>query len=219
VGLSAVPGWFYHVESFGENRATAPGVVPFLDLDSHVRNLEIHAEWTGPLPPINIGSGSTGIQSIKLSYFDAAARYWIVPNRIAFGAGQLLWNQQTRYNDVMPTATEFDASRGAGMRYEVLGNLPWRGGYFQAAVAAMPRIHALLSWTFDPGTIVRTPTSEQEAQVDSSLTYYFAQHDRTQFSMGLRYLNMTAKFNDGSFADANRVIGVSFKESYFVPLP
>lgn len=218
IGLSAVPGWVYHVESGGANRASSLGFIPLADLDARVHNVEIHGEWTGPLPSVGIASGPTGIQSIRLNYFDAAARYWVNP-RIGVGIGQLLWNQQTTYNDIGPTATEYDASRGAGMRYEVLGNVPWHGGYFQATVAAMPHIHALLSWTFDPGTIVRAPQSEQEAQVDSSLTYYFAPHDRWQFSLGARYLNMTAKFDDGSFADANRVIGVAFKESYSLQLP
>jgi hypothetical protein len=49
--------------------------------------------------------------------------------------------------------------------------------------------------------------SEQEAQTGVQITL-LQPAGHWKFRYGIRYLNMTAKYNDGSFADANHVFGI-----------
>ena len=199
-----------HVET-NEN-TSSPAAVPLISLNATHQRFEIHSEWTGPLPSLKIGSGSFGLQSIKLDYFDGSIRYWVAPSRVAIGIGQLLWNQRTKYID-SPLLTEYDASRGAGMRYEIVGDIPIGHGSLESIVAVAPHIHARLSWTFEPGFITRQGTSEQESEVDTSLGYVW-RASRWRLGAGLRYINLTAKYDDGEFADANHVVGPYFKFDY-----
>jgi hypothetical protein len=109
------------------------------------------------------------------SAVDGSVRYWVAPNRWALGIGETLWNLQTEY---LYTPVAYDASRGAGARYEL--GAP---GYWSA------------------------PISEQEAQVDVQVAVVQS-IKRWRLKYGLRYTNLTAKFPNGSFADANHIAGL-----------
>jgi 2-polyprenyl-6-methoxyphenol hydroxylase-like FAD-dependent oxidoreductase len=199
------------VKAFRHRRApgACEGVNWFLErfLPSAYSNgtFEITGESLFPLGSIPIGNAGSGIQSANLSYADATARYWFRPGRWAIGVGETLWNQQTKYlNTVAPV--ELDASRGAGVRYELVNEMPMGVGSIRLVAAADPRIHARLSWTFQP-PIVRRPVSEQESQIDVSASYLRPLGRRWTIDSGLRYLNLAAKYDDGAFAGANHVTG------------
>ena len=132
-----------HIET--GNNASVYSPVPLAVLDAHVNRFEITGEWL-PLPSIPISNNPNGIPSITLNYLDGSVRYWVAPNRWALGIGETLWNQQTEYL-YMPVA--YDASRGAGARYELVNSIPLRTGVaLQTSVAAAPTIHAILSYTY-----------------------------------------------------------------------
>ena len=101
-----------------------------------------------PLPSIPIADSRTGIHSIQLvNYFDGTVRYWTGGRQQwCLGIGQTLWNQQTEYLSV---PVQYDASRGAGMRYEIGNMIPvFKRDHIETIVGASPSIHARLSYTF-----------------------------------------------------------------------
>lgn len=199
-----------HVEPSNNANATVP--IPFVVLDAHLQRFEVTSELV-PLPSIPISNSRSGIHSISLNYFDGALRYWFGPHRFAVGIGETLWNQQTEY---LYVPVQYDASRGAGARYEAGVSLPLgHRNYVETILAASPSIHARLSYTFGSPGYAASPVSEEEAQTDIQAAFV-APARRWTLKYGVRYLNMTAKFDDGSFADANHVTGVFVTALYSV---
>ncbi|MGB6060921.1 MAG: hypothetical protein WBG27_04395 [Candidatus Aquilonibacter sp.] len=202
LGVEVFGGNETHIET--GNNASVYSPVPLAVLDAHVNRFEITGEWL-PLPSIPISNNPNGIHSITLNYLDGSVRYWVAPNRWALGIGETLWNQQTEYL-YMPVA--YDASRGAGARYELVNSIPLRTGVaLQTSVAAAPTIHAILSYTYGAPGYWSAPISEQEAQVDVQVAVVQSVK-RWRLKYGLRYTNLTAKFPNGSFADANHIAGL-----------
>jgi hypothetical protein len=201
LGLQIIEGTEGHVET--SNNANVHYPVPLITLEAKSNRFELSAEWL-PLPSIPISNYSSGIHSIALSYFDGSARYWISPRRWALGIGETLWNQQTEY---LGTPTVYDASRGVGPRYEVVNGIPLRKMTLRTVVAIAPRIHARLTYTFNAPGYALDPISEQESQVDVQ-TALEQRFNRWRVRYGIRYMNLTAKYDDGSFADANHVAGL-----------
>lgn len=192
-----------HVESSNNANATDP--IPFAVLDARFKRFEVQGELV-PLPAIPVANSAYGIHSIKLNYFDGTVRYWTGGRQQwCLGIGQTLWNQQTEY---LYTPIVYDASRGAGTRYEIGSSMPvFSRDAIETIIGASPTIHARLSYTFgSPGYAV-SPVSEQESQVDVQVALV-QPAGRWRFKYGVRYMNMTAKFDNGSFADANHVVGV-----------
>ncbi len=198
-----------HVEP--GNNANANDPIPFAVLDARVKHFEIQGELV-PLPSIPIADSSTGIHSIQLNYFDGTVRYWTGGRQQwCLGIGQTLWNQQTEYLSV---PVQYDASRGAGMRYEIGNMIPvFKRDHIETIVGASPSIHARLSYTFGSPGFAAPPVSEVESQVDVKVALV-QPAGRWRFAYGVRYMNMTAKFDDGSFADANHVAGVFISALY-----
>jgi hypothetical protein len=187
-----------------DNNVAARIPIPFVVLDARLKRFQITGEL---VPPLTASTNSVaGIHSVQLSYLDGSARYWIGGRiRWCVGLGQTLWNQRTEY---IETPIQYDASRGAGARFEVGNEVPvLRRDSIETILAVSPKIHATLSYTFGSLGYAEQPVSEQEAQVDTQVA--LVQPAGTwKFKYGVRYLNMTAKFDDGSFADANHVVGL-----------
>ncbi len=211
VGIEALAGSAVHREP-NESSAASSAVIPLVEFEARSGRLQISGESIVPLPALFIGNGPSGIQDIKLNYLAGTVRYWISP-RWAVGAGQTLWNQRTKYtNTIAPV--EYDASRDAGAQYELVHVMPLRSGAVQASLAVDPRIHARLSWTFEPSSVTRSPVSEQEAQVDAAISYLRPINRHVRMETGVRYINLAAKYDNGEFADANHVAGVFVKVFY-----
>jgi hypothetical protein len=192
-----------HVEQ--ANNASVNYPVPFAVLDARFKRIEVSGELV-PLPTIPISNTTSGIHNLTLSYFDGTMRYWTGGRQPwCLGIGETLWNQQTSY---LYSPTQYDASRGAGARYELGNAIPvFKHDYVETIIAASPTIHARLSYTYGSPGYASSPVSEQESQVDLQIALV-EPAGRWRFKYGVRYMNMTAKFDDGSFADANHVAGV-----------
>ncbi|MGA8841818.1 MAG: hypothetical protein WB491_15120 [Candidatus Aquilonibacter sp.] len=202
LGFEVFGGNEAHVES--NNNASVYYPVPLAVLDAHLNRFEITGEWL-PLPSIPLSTSPNGIHSITLNYLDGSVRYWVAPNRWAFGIGETLWNQQTEY---LYTPVVYDASRGVGARYEIVNSIPLHTGVaLQTSVAAAPTIHAILSYTYGTPGYSSAPISEQESQIDVQVAVVQS-IKRWRLKYGLRYMNLTAKFANGSFADANHIAGL-----------
>ncbi len=100
------------------------------------------------------------------------------------------------------------------MRYEIGSLIPvFKRDHIETIVGASPSIHARLSYTFGSPGFAAPPVSEVESQVDVKVALV-QPAGRWRFAYGVRYMNMTAKFDDGSFADANHVAGVFVSALY-----
>jgi hypothetical protein len=202
IGGQVVAGTENHVEPGNNANANLP--IPFAVLDARFKRVEVTGEW---VPPMTASSNSTvGIHSIRLSYFDGSVRYWL-GNRVSWGVGlgQTLWNQQTEY---LYYPGQYDASRGVGMRYELGNAMPvFKRDQIETILAVSPTMHATLSYTFGLPGYAAPPVSEQASQTDVQVALVQPTR-RWRFKYGVRYLNMSAKFDNGSFADANHVVGL-----------
>ncbi len=200
----------------GEN-ASATTLAPLLTFDVREGRFQIVAEG---LPPVTVSHSSvtSGLESTNIAYDYGTLRYWFAPGRWAFGVGETVWNQRSKYlNTIAPV--EFDSSRGAGPRYELVNSIPIAKGSVQISLATNPRMHAQLSSTFEPPDIYAPRVSEQESQVDAAISYVRQVAPRWRIEEGIRYINMSARYDSGAFADGNRALGVFAKFTFRLTTP
>lgn len=208
-GLTLFAADVHHREKFGENIATALIPVPTIDLSYRHRRAQLFIEMIPPVGQIPLSSGGYGIRSISAEYADGTARYYSANGRFGVGAGEMLWNQRTKYED-SATVTEYDASRGVGARYEALASLPSGNGTWDARIAATPRVNAVLSWVYTPATLSHVPVDEQGALTDIAFGRS-THHEKGDFYAGVRWVNLTAKTGGGGFLDANWLAGIEVR--------
>ena len=210
-GVSIVLVHGQHTEQGGA--ADAPLIpAPVLSVSQRMRRFEFFAEGIPPLRSYPVGTNTLGIQAISLSFAQATARYWNRYGTLGAGVGDTLYNQQTTYLGwASPTFSngQYDASRVAGARYELLGNLPLAGGRaVEASLAVNPSLHGRAGWTNYETVSGATTTyalpsaSERGSQIEAILQLC-RQTGRLRWRYGVRYLNYVAHFDDGSLADRN----------------
>ena len=128
-GISIVFVHGQHTEQGGSARAPLVPA-PVLSVSHRMRGFEIFAEGIPPLHSYPVGTNTLGIHSISLSYAQATTRYWNRSRTLGAGVGETLYNQQTDYLGWASPAFsngQYDASRVAGARYEIVAALPLRG--------------------------------------------------------------------------------------------
>lgn len=188
------------------SRIEAPFIpAPVLTLSHRRRLLEVVAEGLPPIGPFRVDNGGLGIKDIKLGYGDVSVRLWDPSDHVAIGVGESLYVQRTRY---MRSAIldQYDSSRVTGGRYEIVGQQHLgQTMRFVTSLAVNPRMHALLTSTFSgagSAGAYSPPLPETGAQVDAC-----ARIERTNgngtIAFGVRYINYSARFDDGRLADRN----------------
>jgi hypothetical protein len=218
IGIALTGTHGTHRESGGV--AQAPLIpAPVLAISHRVHRFELTAEGLPPLGPIGVANNGLGMRDISLTYADATLRYWNASGTLAFGAGQTLYNQRTRFvafQDAYEQLNDVNRSRISGMRYEVVGRVPLgRGDFMEAQFAVNPRLHGrytvmrqrVIKATGQSFGFTSPPQGEAASQVDIGLRFV---HGFAPFavSYGVRYLNYTAAFTrPGSpFADSNSLV-------------
>lgn len=188
------------------NSVDAPFIpAPVFTLDGRRGQLELSLEGLPPIGPIRVANNGLGIKGIRLGYGDASLRVWDPSRHVAFGIGESVYVQRSTYA-LNSTVTYYDASRVAGTRYEIAGQQ--RLGQrmrFMTSAAVNPHLHALLTRTFDgsgSAGMFTPPAPETGSQVDLG-----ARIERTNgngtVAFGVRYVNYSARFDDGRLADRN----------------
>ena len=216
IGVDMFGGNVLHRET-GEN-ASATTLAPLLTFDVRERALQIVAEG---LPPVTVSHSSvtSGLESTNIAYDYGTLRYCVCSGEMGL---------RSRRNGVEPeieilrntiAPVEFDSSRGAGPRYELVNSIPIAKGSVQISLATNPRMHAQLSSTFEPPDIYAPRVSEQESQVDAAISYVRQVAPRWRIEEGIRYINMSARYDSGAFADGNRALGVFAKFTFRLTTP
>lgn len=188
------------------SRIEAPFIpAPVFSISHRRRLFEFVAEGLPPMGPFRVDNGGLGIKDIKLGYGDVSVRLWDPTGHVAVGVGESLYVQRTRYAR-SATLDQYDASRVTGGRYEIVGQQHLgQTMRFVTSLAVNPRMHAMLTSTFGGAGSVGVysrPLPETGAQVDAG-----ARIERTNgngtIAFGVRYINYSARFDDGSLADRN----------------
>jgi len=185
---------------------TAPLIPAPVFFLAHKRGeFEIVAEGLPPVGPFPVDNNGLGIKNIKLGYGDVSLRMWDPSGHVAIGIGESLYVQQTRYARTS-SIDQYDASRVTGGRYEIVGQQHLGQTLrFVTSFAVNPRMHALLTSTFSgPGSVgLYAPQSpETGAQVDAGARIERSNGNGT-VAFGVRYINYSARFDDGRLADRN----------------
>ena len=213
-GVSLVFVHGQHVETGGTTNA--PFIpAPVLNASTRLRQFEITAEGIPPLRSYPIGNNGLGIQNISLSYVEGSLRYWDKTGTFAAGIGETLYNQRTDYvsfSDSNGSIGQYDGSRVAGTRYELVARRPLRfGDTIEASLAVNPSLHGLVHWTdYDifrgrMHSFDLRPGYEAGSQVEAALRFDHAVGPYT-LRYGVRYLNYVAHFSNGNLADRNTFV-------------
>jgi hypothetical protein len=172
--------------------------VPIFSIDHREGRFAVHLEGVPPIGPVGLSNGD----ATKLSLLDGAIRYAIAPHAWA-GIGETIFNQRTEY-----PGDDAQSSRVVGGRYEIGATL-WRSGgqRIEASIAASPSMHGAITdvFSFGPGLSVTSTGSERASLVDSQAAWSTTR-GRSIFTAGLRWINYSARFPDGSTADQNRIL-------------
>lgn len=193
-------------EEANQEIVTAPVIpAPVLWLGAKHGRTELIVEGLPPIGPIRVDNDGHGLHGVRLGYGDASLRFWDSQEKIAIGIGESLYVQRSVY-ELNPFLEQFDSSRVVGGRYEIVG--VERLGQtirFVSSLAVNPRLHAVLTSTFAgrmaPG-LFALPAPESGAQVDIA-SRIERTRGRATIAFGVRYLNLSMKFDDGSLADRN----------------
>ena len=185
-----------------ERGATATGVLlpaPMLFIDHASKRWVLHAEGIVGIGPQRVGNSGYGLQSVSLSYVGASARYALTPTT-ALGIGETLYNQRSIYQE--SGFNETDSSRLAGAQYLVVQSLRRStNGALDLTLAYNPHMTANLFRSFS-----NVPFEIVDAESGTQLDTMLAAHHRyrhTTLSYGIRYINLTMHFVNGSIADRN----------------
>ncbi|MDP9016776.1 MAG: hypothetical protein M3N19_00455 [Candidatus Eremiobacteraeota bacterium] len=218
IGLTANLAHGVHAE---ETATAQFAVLPFpiLSIRHRSKRLELFAESLVPIGPIRFIGGTVGQpQSSQLGYLSGVLRYYTANGRLYVGAGASEIVQRTVYvpfefthGSFHVTDGEIDTSRLAGARYEVGALLADSPSHrIRVSLAALPSIRATLNeHAFTAGSINHSHDffiPEHASLVDTSISIERTFHNHVSLVYGVRYVNVSAAFEDGSLADRNRFV-------------
>ena len=196
-----------HTEQGGT--ATASSIPAPIFFGTHrFGRFELEAEGIPPLGEFKVGNSPTGLKTIALSYFAPSIRYHVT-SRTWVGLGETIYNQQSMYQNT--AYTELDRSRVVGLQYQVgvIVHQTLRSS-LELQLAVNPHMSANLGQQvtdfFGNGTVFVYPWTsvpESGSQFDA-LVMNTVHYRRLELVYGLRVINLTMHFADGSLADQNR---------------
>lgn len=192
---------------------------PFLLLEHRAGRVTLHLESIPPLGTVPVANNALGLSGVQLSYLGGYLGYALSPRTRIF-VGETIFNQQTGYahtygsqnvSGIYVTGShETDRSRVAGAQYGVIETLASSArSSLVATFGVNPHLSANLAqqatYSWNDGSATQTRwfvTPEAGSQIDASLVRRVFK-GRTTFAYGLRYINMTMRFADGTLADRN----------------
>lgn len=213
-GISLGGAHGQHREADGS--ATAPFVpAPIFNLSHRAGRFEVALR---ALPPVGvaIAGNDLGMRHFDLSYGDATLRLWNRNGTLAVGLGETLYNQHTQFLQAQAPGQQWydvNRSRVAGARYEVDGRFSLLGGNaIEADLGIDPAMHGTYvnEQQFVQNGVTKVdftfpPNWERASQIDADVRFVHPMRG-LDVAYGVRYVNYTAEFTGGRFADANAVV-------------
>jgi hypothetical protein len=177
------------------------GVGPLVQLHLGVKRFALHVEG---IPVVSIPgtrpSAAYGQATPALGIFNGQAEYAFDRSGFAWvGFGETIYNQRTP----LPAKAQTVSSRLSGARYTLRYRRPFGASRFvDALIGTAPYLSGSDVYVFLDGA-PNTVRPERASEVDASLALGFA-HRRTEWLVGLRTLNFTARYPvTGLAADRN----------------
>jgi hypothetical protein len=196
VGISVGPLIGVHEEP-GELSHIPPVPIPILEVAQRFGAFKITLEGFPVAPQIVENNGRQTL-STQLAFFDGVATVDVLYGRLAFGGGELIYNQATLYS---PPGF-YVSSRVVGGRYEVSG-LPLPNRRLRITLDFMPVLGAGVAYRTQSQQVPYASTPEQGSQFEARATYDIPQ-GRNVLRFGLRYINYVSHFTaNGRLADRN----------------
>jgi len=236
VGVTLNPTIGAHSEGPNDRQTLPIIPAPIFSLEYKTGRLAFFFEGLPPIGPVAFnGTSLSHATGTKISLFDGAARYALPNSRVWIGLGETVINQATTYRTISaggsviqppdPTAypvtnvfDQRDVSRVVGARFEVGANLWKRAGQrLDILVAASPNMHARLDRWLSSTYVSNAPgwstphseysvtVAEQASLVDGQVRWSLTR-GRSIWSLGLRYVNHIARFDNGNLADRNSLV-------------
>lgn len=149
----------------------------------------------GTRPSVTYGQATPA-----LGIFNGDAEYAVDARGVVWvGLGETIYNQRTP----LPAQAQEVSSRLAGVRYALRVHRPLGTSHFlEAFVGTAPYLSGSDVYVFLDGS-PDTIKPERASEVDASLTFGYT-HRRSQWLIGLRTLNFTARYpQTGEAADRN----------------
>ena len=206
VGIEAIVLSGTHFES--KEDVSTSGFAGFIQLDERWKTVQIHLEGIPAVGTATVNT-RTGPAQATLGWFNASARFRLDrAGGLWFGAGTQVLAQRTPQTG----ASLIDASRLAGSRYELFGDIPVggrAGRFLEMDFAAMPHLSGVLDETRTAPVFERFSASAAETagMTDLSMAYGITR-GRFDYLLGGRAIDFAAKFVDGREADRNVGAGV-----------
>jgi hypothetical protein len=196
VGISVGPLIGVHEEP-GELSHIPPVPIPILQASQRFGAFKVTLEGF-PVAPQIVETNSTQTLTTNLAFFDGVATVDVLKGRMAFGAGELIYNQATLYQ---PPGF-YVSSRVVGGRYEVSG-LPLRDRRFRIALDFMPVLVADVAYRTKTNPTPYATTPERGSQFEARATYDVPR-GKNVLRFGLRYINyVSTLIEKGVLADRN----------------
>ncbi len=174
---------------------------PLLEVQLGGPRLAIHLEG---IPVVSIPgtrpSATYGQATPALGIFNGQAEYAIDPHgQVWLGLGETIYNQRTP----LPAQSQTVSSRLAGARYTLrLHHAFGQSHFLEGFVGTAPYLTGSDVYVYLDGS-PNTIKPERASEVDASLTFGYT-HRRSQWLIGLRTLNFTARYPlTGEAADRN----------------
>ncbi len=191
--------------------ASGPAVGAVLTITVRSGRFDFSTQIVPATPTYSVPPGN-GFQNIHLLYSNAVLRYWL-SSHFALGIGESVWNQRTYYNYARFGETDTFATRTVGMEYEAVEQVPVRAGVLRVDVRVDPSMHGVESDRGDP--FLPLPTRfERAAAVDVMASWIDRTNTPTELQAGVRFTQLTAKYDNGEFAYANRIMGPFVRISF-----
>lgn len=207
-----------------QNTTSLPTVpVPMFSIRVPVKRFAVFAEGVPPIGPVSYRDGGGSTQATKISYMLAEARYRLPGDRFAVGLGTTLVNQATYYNRPYAFINE-QSSRVAGLRFAFLAKLENRiAATTELSVGVSPSMHGLQYSRFahpltacrpfggfgagvGPCIVIRGVNDAEYASLVDVRATRGQRFGRYTLRYGMRYINYSARFPNGSAADRERLV-------------
>jgi hypothetical protein len=203
-----------------QNSTLLPTVpVPMFSANVPIKRFAIFAEGVPPIGPVSYGDGRGSTQATKISYMTLEGRWRLPGDRFTLGLGSTLVNQATFYSRFAPVTEQ--SSRVAGFRFSAKSRL--ENSVFattELSAAFSPTMHGLqhsylrfpyyvCPIAFAGYDTCREVSVTDDAELASLVDVQAARtqrYGRYALRYGLRYINYSARYPQGTSADRERLI-------------
>jgi hypothetical protein len=215
LGLQGLAISGHHFEN--SNNVQGSGAGAFIEITQRWKMLRVHLEGIPVVDAAHAQSSRYGSLTQSFGLFNGVVSVPVErSSHLWAGIGTGLVAQRTpQYNYPFLGRNQVNSSRLAGTRYELRGM--WRdqhASFFEASIDDQPHMRGpdFLNVSV-AGVAFQRRKGEDARMLDFSSDYGIVR-GHMEYALGLRWVNFSANFTDGSAADRNVGFGPTFEVRY-----